>query len=69
MKILVRNSNPGRAGEYREVPEVDAFLADIDAVCKKHGLSISHEDSHGGFRIVEYDEELRDWLNAATDGR
>jgi hypothetical protein len=30
-------------------PAVDIFLAEIVEVCKKHGMSISHEDDHGGF--------------------
>ena len=46
---------------------IDDFLSDIDKVCRKHGLSISHEDSHGGFKIVEYDESMRDWLNDGED--
>jgi len=66
MKILVRNSNPGRAGEYREVPEVEAFLAEINKVCEKHGMGIAHEDGHGAFLIVDYED---DCLGGAVDAR
>lgn len=54
---------------YVEVPEVDAFVAEIDAVCKKHNMSISHEDSHGNFLIEEYNEFNIGWLEQAPDER
>ncbi|MEE1301719.1 MAG: hypothetical protein UHD64_02960 [Bacteroidales bacterium] len=38
------------------------FLEDIDMVCKKHNLSISHEDYMGAFLIEEYSEENIHWL-------
>jgi hypothetical protein len=52
--------------ESREVerPAVDAFLAEIVAVCTKHGLWLSHEDAHGGFIVT--DENTKDWLEAAS---
>jgi hypothetical protein len=50
------------------VPEIDAFIAEIEAVCKKHGLGISHEDVHGAFVIEAYNEDSG-WLEAAVDGR
>lgn len=56
-------------GEYTEEPDVDAFLADVIAVCKKHGMSISHEDHHGGFVIERFDESTAEWLLQASDGR
>lgn len=42
------------------------FLEDIDEVCKKHNLSISHEDGHGSFIIEEYDEWNIKWLFNAS---
>ena len=51
-----------------ECPEIDAFLADIDAVCRKHGFSISHEDGHGGFQIEPYEDFYREWLSHASFG-
>lgn len=49
-----------------ETPEnILNFLNDIERVCKKHGLSISHEDCHGGFEIESYQQFNIDWLKAA----
>lgn len=40
-------------GDDVEMPaEMEAFLDDIVAVCRKHRLSIAHEDIQGGF-VVE----------------
>jgi hypothetical protein len=49
-------------------PAIDAFLDEIVAVCKKHGMSISHEDQQGGFDIEPFDEHYVRWLSAASDG-
>lgn len=38
------------------------FLNDIVEVYKKHQLSLSHEDSHGGFIVEKYDPSNVDWL-------
>ena len=57
-------------GEYFtevDMPEsMKKFLEDIDAVCKKHGLSISHQDTHGSFLIEKYDEYNIEWLFNAS---
>ncbi len=45
--------------------EMEVFLNDIVDVYKKHGLSLSHEDYHGAFRVTTYDEENVEWLKAA----
>jgi hypothetical protein len=52
-----------------EVPEVDAFLLEIEAVCFKHGMSIGHEDEHGAFLVHRYDADLMEWLYDAPDAR
>jgi hypothetical protein len=46
---------------------VDAFLAEVVEVCRKHGMSISHEDGHGSFEIVAFSDENAEWLMAAAD--
>lgn len=54
------------------VPPRMAFLRDVAAVCRKHKLSLSHEDPGGAFEVVPFDEEYVDWLMDAidrTDGR
>lgn len=54
-------------GEMREMPErMKVFLEEIDSVCKRHGLSISHEDYHGVFLIEEYDKGNIEWLFGAS---
>jgi len=32
-------------------PAIDAFLADVVAVCKRHGMVLHHEDGHGSFEV------------------
>ena len=34
----------------------DDFYNDLINLYKKYGISISHEDGHGGFILEEYDE-------------
>lgn len=59
-----------REGSLRgEVPEVDAFLAEIEEVCRRHGMSIAHEDERGEFRIQRFDEQSIERLKQASDNR
>ena len=39
---------------------------EINKVCLKHNLSISHEDGHGSFEIEKYDENNIKWLEGAS---
>jgi len=55
--------------EYIDIPEINIFIKDIVEVCKKHKLSISHEDGHGAFMIEEYNEYNIHWLEDAHDNR
>lgn len=45
-----------------ERPDVDAFLNEIVVVCHNHGMSLSHEDSHGAFEVEAYDQVNIAWL-------
>jgi hypothetical protein len=58
----------GKDREMKETPNIDKFLEDIGAVCKKHGYSISHEDFQGSFEVEAYSEANRDWLSRASVG-
>jgi hypothetical protein len=49
-----------------ESKNLELFFSEIEAVCKKYGYSISHEDEHGSFEIEEYDQENIDWLKNAN---
>lgn len=50
-------------------PRVEQFLDEITAVCRKHGMSIAHEDPHGAFVIATYHHLLERWLRDAMDAR
>jgi len=52
-----------------EDDELMDFLAEIKAVCVKHGLSIAHEDNQGAFLIEKYNENNIKWMYSATDER
>lgn len=60
---MKRYSNNGMI----ENAKIDAFLAELWALCERHGLAISHEDSHGSFEVVSIEDGNRDWLMEATD--
>lgn len=47
--------------------KVDAFLKEIVEVCRKHKMSLAHEDSQGGFIVQNYREDNILWLLAASD--
>ena len=53
--------------EFIEAPaEMEAFIADIEAVCRKHGFAIGHEDGHGGFKVHLLSEENIRWFKGAS---
>jgi hypothetical protein len=41
------------------------FFAEIDAVCRKYGLTIAHEDVHGSFIIENFKIHNLEWLEMA----
>ena len=47
--------------------KLEAFLDDISRVCKKHQLSIGHEDLQGSFIIYNYDPYYTKWLREADN--
>lgn len=44
---------------------VISFLDEILAVCRRHNLSIAHEDDNGAFLVVPYNAEAVNWLREA----
>lgn len=56
-----------RANQHGESPRIDAFLREVEEVSKRHGLSISHEDTGGAFIVREHNTTDAVWLFAATD--
>ena len=55
-------------GKLMDAKKCDAFIKDIIEVYRKHGLGISHEDSHGAFIIEELNQDLIDWIEWAFNG-
>lgn len=51
-----------KSEEIETPKEVINFLNEIENICKKYNLSISHEDGHGGFIIEKYDSYNIKWL-------
>lgn len=54
-------------GKFVETPQnIIDFYNEIDEVCKKYNLSISHEDGHGAFIVEEYDKKNIEWLKDSS---
>jgi FAD/FMN-containing dehydrogenase len=50
-------------GKFIErIKRVDDFFDEVEAVCKKYGYSISHEDYHGAFVIQKFEQDNIEWL-------
>lgn len=45
----------------------EAFVAEIQSVCERHKMTISHEDGHGAF-IVESDPDFPTGIDGAHIG-
>jgi hypothetical protein len=74
MKTMSRQeSTPPKRWKLRDNiyvvnPAIDEFIAEIEAVCRKYNLSISHEDMHGAFIVEKLAERNIEWLKDAFDG-
>lgn len=54
-------------GDEVEMPEeMQAFLAEVEATCRKYGLSLTHEDEQGGFIVEVLKERNLNWLAGAS---
>lgn len=59
------------ADTYREAkddPAAASFIDDLLAVCRKHGLSLAHEDGGGSFLVDLPSEANAEWLRQAYLG-
>lgn len=48
--------------DVEQNPKVKQFLEEVLAVCRAHGMSLSHEDGHGAFLIEPFSEFNAGWL-------
>lgn len=56
-----------KKGKDEEMPEnIKQFLNELDELCQKHDISISHEDKHGGFIFQKYNQENIEWIKEAS---
>ena len=61
-----------REGSFKLIDtpsNVNIFLEEYENLCKKYNLSLSHEDTNGGFIITEYKEGNINWVNDAILSR
>lgn len=54
-------------GTNTETPEIDAFLAELEAVCARHGLSIGVEDSDAAFVVERHNAISAEAMRSAYD--
>lgn len=54
----------GRMFEINDLA-IDRFLGEFEELCREHGLSLAHEDTHGAFIIEKFNEENISWVKVA----
>ena len=59
-------SNGVNVEEIDMPKELSNFYSEIEQVCRKYNMSISHEDGHGSFLIERFDEFNMKWLREAN---
>jgi FAD/FMN-containing dehydrogenase len=62
----MKNWDCSKSKFIEQSKEMENFFKEIEATCKKHGYSISHEDGHGAFEIEKYSDDNIDWLKNAN---
>jgi hypothetical protein len=45
--------------------EIKDFLESLEKLCRAHNLSISHEDTQGGFILEKYEQSNMEWIKNA----
>lgn len=56
----------GKLGRFVERADIDTFLREVVALCRKHGFSVAHEDTHGSFEIHGFNDSDAAWLLEAA---
>lgn len=56
-----------RGSEREQSARVALFLAEVEDLCRKRGLAITHEDDQGAFMVVPFDERDALRLREAFD--
>ena len=65
--LIIMETWSNKTNSFIEMPENQMnFLNEIEVICKKYNLSISHEDHHGSFEIDLYNEDNLEWLKNAN---
>jgi hypothetical protein len=54
-------------GRKERAEKKKAFLKDLLEVYEKHGICLSHEDSHGAFKLVPYSDIYVEWVKECFD--
>ena len=63
-KIYCKSDNECK---IQDMPDnVKNFFDEYEELCKKYDVSLSHEDIHGGFEIMNYKQENIDWVKCAV---
>ena len=44
---------------------IKQFMQELETLCRKYDMSISHEDTHGAFVIESFSEEYMTWFKSA----
>ena len=47
--------------------QLEAFIKDYEALCKKHNISLSHEDKYGAFEFEEYLKDNIEWVQESAN--
>lgn len=61
MKTLLNNIEPLTDQEVN----IDCFFIELERLCKKYNISITHEDYHGAFILEEFDSEKMEYIKLA----
>jgi len=52
-------------GQVIDDKVIDEFFVELEALYRKYGLSIAHQDAHGAFIIEKLDEGNISWIKEA----